>query len=189
MSVPTFSSGRVLLFAGHLIDAPGRMDPRFPPELEPAAARAIARAVADIAPTVGIASAARGGDILFHEVSRAQGIPTVVVLPFQEDDEFEKQSVAGLPKSDWEARFRAILAKTAPSCVVHLGARGSANVFSECNRAMLAIASASDPKPTLLALWDRKGGDGPGGTAEMVNAVEQIGGRVIILDPLALSLP
>ncbi|ENO83944.1 hypothetical protein C667_24449, partial [Thauera phenylacetica B4P] len=33
---------RVILFSGHMIDAPGRAEPRFPPALAPAAAAHIA---------------------------------------------------------------------------------------------------------------------------------------------------
>ena len=39
---------KVVLFSGHMIDAPGREKPRFPPDKEPIAARAIAEALARI---------------------------------------------------------------------------------------------------------------------------------------------
>jgi hypothetical protein len=39
---------QVALFSGHMTDAPGREKPRFSPDKEPAAARAITRAVSDI---------------------------------------------------------------------------------------------------------------------------------------------
>jgi hypothetical protein len=38
----------VVLFSGHMIDAPGREKPRFPPDKESIAARAIAQALADL---------------------------------------------------------------------------------------------------------------------------------------------
>ena len=34
---------KVVLFSGHMIDAPGREKPRFPPDKEPIAANAIAK--------------------------------------------------------------------------------------------------------------------------------------------------
>src|SRR4029077_13818076 len=43
----------VILFSGHMIDAPGRKTPRFPPEKERLAADAIAGMLAEIAVTEG----------------------------------------------------------------------------------------------------------------------------------------
>jgi hypothetical protein len=180
------ASRRVLLFTGHLIDAPGRTDPRFPPELEAAASGAITSEIAKIAPSIGIASAARGGDILFHEACRARGIQTTIVLPFP-IAEFEKRSVSGLADSRWEKRFHALLSSAGASQIVEVDTSNSSNVFRACNKAMLDLARASDPTPTLLALWDRQIGDGPGGTAEMVIAVEQLGGRVVVIELSSLS--
>jgi hypothetical protein len=177
---------RVLLFTGHLIDAPGRVPPRFPPTIEAPVAQAIAHAIAEIAPTIGIASAARGGDILFHEACRARGIQTTIVLPFPVA-EFEKRSVSGLADSRWEARFRLLLSSTDPSRIIQLNTSDSSNAFRTCNEVMLDLAHASDPTPTLLALWDRHGGDGAGGTAEMVMAVDHLGGQVIVIDPSSLN--
>ncbi len=76
-----------LLFTGHMTDAPDRPRPRFPPDMEAAAADAI---LAEIrmarkrcgGSLIGIASDARGGDILFHEACAAEGIATRMVLPF-----------------------------------------------------------------------------------------------------------
>jgi hypothetical protein len=39
--------GKVVLFSGYMIDAPGRKNPRFPPGSEQIAARAIEEAMAD----------------------------------------------------------------------------------------------------------------------------------------------
>jgi hypothetical protein len=178
------ASRRVLLFTGHLIDAPRRTDPRFPPELEAAASGAITNEIAKIAPSIGIASAARGGDILFHEACRARGIQTTIVLPFPIAD-FKKRSVSGLADSRWEKRFHALLSSAGE--IVEVDTSNSSNVFRACNEAMLNLARASDPTPTLLALWDRQVGDGPGGTAEMVIAVEHLGGRVVVIELSSLS--
>jgi hypothetical protein len=180
------TSPRVLLFSGHLIDAPGRAEPRFPLALETPAAHAITRAIAEIAPTIGIASAARGGDILFHEACRARGIQTTIVLPFP-SAEFEKRSVSGLAEGRWEERYRSLLSSTSPSQIVQLDTSNSSNAFRTCNEMMLYLAQASDPAPALLALWDRQDGDGPGGTAEMVMAVNRLGGQITVIEPLSLQ--
>jgi hypothetical protein len=65
--------GRTILFTGHQVDAPGRKEPRFPADKEPIARAAIREAVerepARHGKAIGIAGAASGGDILFHEES------------------------------------------------------------------------------------------------------------------------
>ena len=183
---PSRAPSRVLLFTGHLIDAPGRADPRFPSELEAAAAHAIDCAIAKIVPSIGIASAARGGDILFHEACRGRGIPTTIVLPFPVA-EFERRSVSGLVDGRWEQRFRALISSAERPRIVERDTSNRPNAFRACNEMMLDLAKASDPTPTLLALWDRRSGDGPGGTAEMVTAVNCLGGEVIIIEPSSLS--
>src|SRR6185503_437412 len=76
---------RVLLFTGHMIDAPGRAEPRFPPEKVEVAKQKIAEAVeaekqAAGGIAYGIAGCASGGDILFHQVCEAMGIPTRIFL-------------------------------------------------------------------------------------------------------------
>jgi hypothetical protein len=38
---------------------------------------------------------------------------------------------------------------------------------------------------TLIALWNRQGGDGPGGTEDMVQEVEKLNARTIIIDTKA----
>ena len=43
-----WSPRKAVLFSGHMIDAPGREKPRFPPDKEPVAAGAIASALADL---------------------------------------------------------------------------------------------------------------------------------------------
>ena len=76
---------RVLLFAGHMIDAPDRKSLRFPADKESLARKEIKDAIVkemNTAPGVscGYAGGASGGDILFHEVCAELGIPTRLYL-------------------------------------------------------------------------------------------------------------
>ena len=67
----------VVLFSGHMIDAPDRKTPRFPPDKEPVAATAIADALAKIGAAKGdlaICGGACGGDLLFAEAALARGM-------------------------------------------------------------------------------------------------------------------
>src|SRR5438034_10195873 len=102
---------KVLLFSGHMIDKPNRKDVRFPPKMEAAAARNIAEAISTLKPSLGIASGARGGDILFHDACLAYGVPSDIVLAF-EPKIFEAQSVAGAEGGDWTRRFRVIVERS-----------------------------------------------------------------------------
>lgn len=167
-----------LLFTGHMVDLPDRRSPRFPPALEPFAATAIrdevAAALDDAAGSVlAIASAARGGDILFLEACHALGLPYVVVLP-SEPQTFVAKSVRGAASGNWEGRFEQVWAAAAERRVVPVPP--GANPYDACNREMRELALARAGRQRLLALWDGGGGDGPGGTADFVRLVEEAGG-------------
>ena len=63
---------QVFLFSGHMIDAPDRKDPRFPPDKEPIAAKAIADrldALGAGAEDLAICSGACGGDLLLPRLA------------------------------------------------------------------------------------------------------------------------
>jgi hypothetical protein len=160
-----------LVFTGHMVDLPGRPEPRFPPSLEKAVESRIARALERFAPgsegdndARGFASAARGGDILFHEQCRRLGIPTAILLPFAPDD-FVAASVGG----DWTERFWSLWNATpaADRETMNLPV-ADAGAYGECNIRILERARAYG-RLHLIALWDGKSGDGPGGAQDMVN--------------------
>jgi hypothetical protein len=45
-----------------------------------------------------------------------------------------------------------------------------------------ALAAAGGENVTLIALWNGATGDGPGGTADMVDKAQERGAKTIILD-------
>src|ERR1700721_4434224 len=99
---------KVVLCSGHMIDAPGREKPRFPPAKEPIAAQAIAGALADL--HVGpddlcICGGACGGELLFAEAALARSALLEIYIPFDEAT-FLKKSV-DFANKDWRARFFA----------------------------------------------------------------------------------
>ncbi len=102
---------RVALFTGHMIDAPGRAQPRFPAHLEAAAQAAIANTLDQVDIGFAYCSAACGADILFIEQALARNIEVTVVLPFGRED-FIRTSVqhAG---ADWVTRFDDVLSRAA----------------------------------------------------------------------------
>src|ERR1700678_1367389 len=97
---------KVVLFSGHMIDAPGPDTPRFPPDKEPMAAEAIAGALADL--HVGpddlcICGGACGGDLLFAEAALARSALIEIYIPFEEPTFLEKS--VDFADKDWRARF------------------------------------------------------------------------------------
>jgi hypothetical protein len=177
---------QALIFTGHRVDAPDRAKPRFPPSLVDAAGGAIGKAIDGLAPIDAIASASRGGDILFLEACRARSIPTTIVLPFS-PDEIERRSVAGVGPGDWVARYRALNAATPPERLIVLDLNHEPDPYGACNLAVFKNAQEASSSPLLLlALWDGKGGDGPGGAADMVKRMRMVVGRVTIIDPARL---
>ncbi len=175
-----------LLFTGHMTDLPGRAEPRFPEHAEPAAWLAIRSAIEQArnrnkGRMVGIASGARGGDLLFHEACRLFGIERRMVLPFP-PEVFIETSVAGIPNGGWETKFADNWGSLQPSEREILLTAKDPSGYAMCNHRMIALAQELSNAYEVVALWDGKAGDGPGGTAEHVETVRRMGGRVEIID-------
>jgi hypothetical protein len=188
----------VFLFTGHQIDSPGRKTPRFPPDREDVARREIKakieqemRGLTD-APKLGLAGAASGGDILFHEICAELGIPTLVYLALPEN-KFINESVAPA-EGNWVDRFRALLRSKKENEVRQLAETDEVpkwlrdrerdyGIWQRNNLWMLHNALALGGKhTTLIALWNGEGGDGPGGTKDMVDQAQEQGARTIIIN-------
>ncbi len=198
---------RVLIFTGHMIDAPGREKPRFPADKEDAARRKIKEHVegelkAGDGVSFGIAGGASGGDILFHEVCQELGIPTHLYLAL-ESSLYVNASVrkAG---PDWVERFRRLHQRVSKQEKVRvlsdvteeptdkaeylpawLRSKPDYNIWQRNNLWMLhnALAAGGDDCVTLIALWDREPtGDGPGGTSDLVQKAERRGAKAILID-------
>lgn len=179
-----------IIFTGHMIDLPGRPEPRFPSMLEAAAAGKIRTALVDTmsqmpGERIGYASAARGGDILFHEQARDLGLRTVIVLPFA-PELFERTSIAGLAQGGWVERFRALWAQTPQQDRIDMKLPRSSQAYAACNTRMIELARARGTYH-LIALWDGQGGDGPGGTADLVHKAEADGDKPHIIHPADLQ--
>jgi hypothetical protein len=194
-ATPTVAAPRqVILFTGHMVDAPGRAVARFPAALVGAAAARIEGALAEIdagPADLALTQGAAGGDLLFAEACLARAVPLRLFLPLQES-EFVAQSL--LPVEDgaaWHARFRGVVARLdqPPSeAPVVLGALAAGeDAFVRANLWLLASALAfGTERLRCICLWDGGGGDGPGGTRHLVDAVYAAGGTVLRIDPASL---
>ncbi|NJM35917.1 MAG: hypothetical protein HC850_15875 [Rhodomicrobium sp.] len=175
-----------LIFTGHMTDAPDRGKARFPLDMESAARAEIAAEVElakqkSAGSLVGIASLARGGDILFLEVLKEKQVPIRVVLPFAPET-FLETSVRGAP-GDWERRFWALWESLAPGEHEILDLPVSDEAFAACNRRLLELAKGIGREVGLLALWDGKDFQPkPGGTAHFIESVRALDGRVSVID-------
>lgn len=180
---------RVAVFTGHMIDAAGRAQPRFPAGLEPAVTAAIEAAVA--ANDVGFAycSAACGADILFAEQMLARGGEVDVVLPFRRED-FVKTSVA-FAGADWAGRFDRVLERAASVsyCVEenHLGDDVLYAYAAELTAGLAVLRAAQLESEAILVAVAEPGDDGRvGGTAGNVRQWQARGRRAVVVDLRAL---
>jgi hypothetical protein len=180
------SPQRVLLFSGHMIDAPGRKEPRFPPDKEPVAAQAIATALKglDAGPDdVAICGGACGGDLLFAEACLAQGARLELYIPFEEATFLSKSvDFAG---SQWRDRFFTVKSKAALHVMpAELGPLPpDADPYEHNNLWMLQSAARfGDEKVFFFCLWDGQGGDGPGGTQHLMEEIKRKSGQTLWLN-------
>lgn len=186
---------QVILFTGHMVDAPGRTLPRFPSAMVPAAARRIAAALdaIDAGPSdLAITQGAAGGDLLFAEACLERAVTLRLMLPLTESD-FIKLSLLPVENgAAWHARYRAVVARLdeppreAPQV---LGALADGDdAFVRANTWLLDTALAFGAERLhCICLWDGGGGDGPGGTRHLVDAVRAVGGDVQWIDTRELA--
>src|SRR5215213_7652643 len=185
---------RVLLFTGHRVDAPGRAEPRFPPDKVEIAKQKIAEAVAaeqQIAGCIayGIGGCASGGDILFHQVCEAMNIPTRIFLAVPRELYIRESVAAAGPQ--WIEEFNRLV-RSRPVRVLceskdlprWLQDKPDYNIWQRNNLWNLrnALAAVGGENVTLIAFWNGASGDGAGGTADMVQKAQERGAKIIILD-------
>ncbi|MBC7944352.1 MAG: tetratricopeptide repeat protein [Burkholderiales bacterium] len=179
---------KVILFSGHMIDAKKRAEPRFPADKEPIARRAIAAKLGEIGAgpdDLAMSSGACGGDLLFAENCLERGLKLELYLPF-ETPRFIEESVA-FAGDAWRARFMSVCRNASTRVRIMSEDLGpippSANAFERNNLWQLYTAlSLGFDKVHFVCLWNRRGGDGPGGTQHMHDAVKKRSGNVHVLD-------
>ncbi len=205
--MPSQSDSHIILFTGHMIDAPDREKSRFPQKNEAAVTKKIRMKVVEILKAIygttslsaeqlenirAMAGGACGGDIIFHEVCRSMGIFTEMYLALP-PVRYVAHSVS-FAGNDWVDRFYALVRD--PDIPYHiltdteelpfwLEEEGDTYSFWERNNLWLLYTALSKAgrNLVLLALWDGEESDGPGGTGHMISEVEKKGARSIIIKP------
>jgi MinD-like ATPase involved in chromosome partitioning or flagellar assembly len=184
---------RIILFAGHILDLPGRVPPRFPPEKEEIARQAIRDAIlaeqkATGKITYGIAGGAPGGDILFHEVCAELGIKTELwlALPPEKYVTIGLQNHVGIGTDKLVERFRLLQRQLTPRWMADdlelprwLRAKPGYDFWQRYTLWMVYNAFRIGAENlTLIALWD---GDEASGTGDFVRRVRERGGKIVPL--------
>ena len=185
-----FVPRQVLLFSGHMVDAPDRKQPRFPADKLPQATQALQHALDALGAGEGdllLTQGAAGGDLLCAEACRARGVRVQLLLPLEEPEFIERSVLPSADGENWRARYYALKAALLDAPRVMPDELGplpkNANAFARCNLWLLNTALAWGPdKVRFICLWDGGGGDGPGGTADMYNEVKRRTGRVTWID-------
>jgi hypothetical protein len=176
----------VVLFSGHMIDAPDRKTPRFPPDKEPAAAGAITDALSKIGVTRGdlaICGGACGGDLLFAKACLAREMRLEIYIPFDEST-FLANSV-DFAGGNWHERYIAVKAKaTLHVAPDELGPLGEGeNAYERNNQWMLnSAARFGGDRMAFICLWNGQGGDGPGGAQHLMEEARRKTSRIYWLD-------
>lgn len=194
----------VMAFTGHMEDAKDRRRKRFPPDKVRDVRRAIEKRLEKIGQTYAFCSAARGSDLIFLEQLLQHGGRAKVVLPFCVED-YKRISVGG----QWDEKFDELMNNprvelAAPKERAPDKLEDQQAAFARTNRQIYGEASkfakGLDQEPRMLAVWDKKKGDGPGGTADAVefwknedNEVDVIDirdplGKGMVLDPRRIAM-
>lgn len=165
------SSPQVVVFAGHMIDAPDCAEPRFPASMEAAVAAAIGARLESLHAGFGHASAACGADILFCEAMLARGAELHLTLPFDTAD-FLSTSVA-FAGDQWVERFHAVCTRASS---IRYGVRerflGDEALYTFAadlmQGAAVLHARELESEPLMLAVLDHNSGLRAGGTLHTV---------------------
>ena len=150
--------------------------------------------LANGAPVIGISGGANGGDILFHEVCQKLEVPTEMYLAIP-SKEYRIASVQGAgPEcverfNQLEQKLECKALQSSTELPRWLRDKKGYGIWQRSNLWMLfhALEQAHDRDKghsclTLIALWNGKTGDGPGGTADMVKRAEAQGAKSVRLD-------
>lgn len=195
-SVPS----KVLVFTGHMIDEEDRekkgLTQRFPrgPQHETYARKILKKLIIQELPddknVIGIAGGACGGDILFHEMCEELNIPTYIFLVIPPKDYVVSSLQRGGP--NWVERFNKLSLRLQKNIRVlslykelprWLRNKTDYSIWQRNNLWTLYNAlTYGASKVTLMALWNGESGDGPGGTADMVDQAKKHGAKFIHID-------
>ena len=165
-----------------MIDGPERREPRFPPAAERRVGAAIEAALDDWdigGGDVAITQGARGADLMVAEAALRRGAANHLVLASPPDD-LVRSSVR-LAGTTWEARFRAVLERSA-LVDVQVGADDEHTRYARNNSRALDAAVAADDHPHVLVVTSARDA-GQGGADDFGTKARDRGLAVRTIDP------
>jgi hypothetical protein len=185
---------QVILFSGHVMDAPDRATPRFPAYKEAAAAQEIAQtldALGACAGDLALCLAAAGGDLLFLEACQQRGVRCQILLPSEEPEFIDRSVLPASLGERWRDRYFALKEQLEDAPRIMPDELGplpkGVNPYERCNLWLLYTALGwGVDKVRFVCLWDGGGGDGPGGTKHMYDEVKRRKGRITWIDTRTL---
>jgi tetratricopeptide (TPR) repeat protein len=178
---------RIVVFAGHRIDRPGRSTPRFPEKIANKVKARLKKKLIEMKLDIGIASAADGADILFHECMQELGKLTHVILP--SPIEHFRAKLLKDSGEDWTTRFDKVMEKSnrieiSSASRFKFNADASFQLSSDyIVEYSLDISDAFDAELLPVVIWDKHSFQQPGGTGYIVNRFRKLG-----YDPTAIPI-
>ena len=181
----------VFLFAGHMVDAPDRDQPRLPEGAIESAGERIAAVLHGLGAgpdDLALTQGACGADLLFTEACQSLGVRVSWLQPFDEPD-FIRRSVVQCGEH-WRDRYLAARQRLQQPVLAAPNELGEPPSYTEpgyayerCNRWLLYTALVwGIGKVHFICLWNGARGDGPGGTADMYDEVAKRTGQVHWID-------
>ena len=180
----------VVICGGHMIDAPGRAQSRFPASKAEAVRERIAGQL-DLwqlaSNDLAVCGGASGADILCAEEALLRGA-SVRLLLAQTPDDFVRASVqpAG---HEWVRRFYN-LGEKAEVVILPPATKTELSIYERVNLWLVENgkeAAGETGKLFALLIWDEQpAGDGPGGTSDLAQKIVKLGGEVAIINPTKL---
>jgi class 3 adenylate cyclase len=185
----------VLVYTGHMIDAPGRPVPRFDPSMEAEVSKAIHLQLQDLKPGAAYGSAACGADILCLEAVHELGGELHIVLPFSVE-QFRATSVDIREDGRWGDRFDKLLDVATEVLVIsEQPPQGCTATYQYANLIMTGLARlrAQMLGANLrgLTIWDGHTTGLPGGTSSAVQTWRETGldvDHVTVINPATPAL-
>lgn len=178
---------RIVVFAGHRIDRPGHSAARFPDSIASRVKKRLRKSLLGLRPDIGVASAADGGDLIFHECLIEMGRSTHVILP--SPVRHFRSSLEEISTGGWLPRFDRVL-ENAHRIEISSTSRFEHDSSEACRMAadyMLEyaaeLAESFGGDLTGVVIWDERSNEQPGGTGYVVAAMRRMG-----LEPVKVSV-
>ncbi|MCD4846850.1 MAG: DUF4071 domain-containing protein [Candidatus Aegiribacteria sp.] len=170
---------RVAVFAGHRVDNTDQLKLRFPQEISDRVKIRMRKKLSSLRLDIGIASAADGGDILFHECLQEMGKQTHVILPSPVNHFMER--LAESAGREWTDRFRSVIDK-ADRIEISSASRFESDgegIYTLCTDFMLGTAldieRTYDAELIPIVVWDGQTTGRSGGTSYVVSRFSKLG--------------